>query len=411
MEDVIVEKCQTCLRPINAQAGAVSQWQSICRCQHTYSPNSQYSIPVCLNCKKRIATIAVAAVGGLELCSCEHAQPAVIANYLKPNEKDSVELELASVGLSADDFPVERYQPVAILALRAKAVVVLARDKQRGVKVAVKCFKQLGAEAIKQFEQEAKNVARLSHNNIARLIDYGLRNKHAPYTVTEYKDGFSLDQYLALRGTPSHDVAVSILLSVGEALVYANKQGFLHRNIKPGNIIFVDDMNSEPSIVLTDFSLGKLKLDDSSEPADAFYLSGDETRGLDFDERSQIYSLGCVGFALLTGGPPFSTGSYRDIKNKHSLELPPQIASLNFDRERPRDLEEVIERCLEKDPRNRFDSVAKLVERLEVFPRRQQARIANLLAARKRQKILRIVAIGLGAAFVCAIGYYFCCGH
>ncbi len=411
MDKPVLESCQTCFR-LKSEAGqpSLTQWKTVCRCDRPYSPNSQYSIALCSRCKKRVATAPSGLVRVPDLCTCEMPEARSIANHLtqvKPGEVEPVELDLTSVGMSAASFPGERYRPLGLLGQGPRANVILARDLQRGTKVAVKCFKQVSAEALAQFEKEAKNLARFNHKNVARLIDYGILNGKTPYTVSEYKDGFNLGQYLALHGTPSHDVAVMVLLAVGEALMAANKDSHFHRSLKPGNIIFIDDMNSEPAVAVTDFSLGKLKLDASTTPFDAFYMSADEARGLEFDERSQLYTLGLVGFALLTGVPPFQMGSYGEIKNKHALELPPQIASLKFDAARPRDLEEVIERCLDKDPRNRFDSVAKLVERLEVFPAREKARIAAILAARKRRKLLRIAAVVLGIVLVlCAIAYF-----
>jgi len=411
MDKPVLESCETCFR-LKSEAGqpSLTQWKTVCRCDRPYSPNAQYSIALCARCKKRVATAPTGIVRVPDLCTCETPEARSIVNHLtqvKPGEVEAVELDLSTVGMSPANFPTERYKPLGILGQGPRANVILARDKQRGTKVAVKCFKQVSPEALAQFEKEAKNLARLNHKNVARLIDYGILNGKTPYTVSEYKDGFNLGQYLALHGTPSHDVAVMILLAVGEALMAANKDGHFHRSLKPGNIIFIDDMNSEPAVSVTDFSLGKLKLDASATPFDAFYMSADEARGLDFDERSQLYTLGLVGFALLTAVPPFQMGSYAEIKNKHALELPPQIASLKFDAARPRDLEEVIERCLDKDPRNRFDSVAKLVERLEVFPAREKARIAAILAARKRRKLLQISAVVLGIVLVlCAIAYF-----
>src|SRR5262249_25542673 len=129
-------------------------------------------------------------------------------------------------------------------------------------------------------------------------------------------------------------------------------------------------------------------------------------RNIEYNEKSEEYSIGCVGFALLTGRPPFQDGTALEIKNSHALKLPPRISNLKFESKRPKDLEEVIEKCLEKDPSQRFESVSKLAERLEVFPRREQMKIDAVLAAKKRKKILQIAIAGLVAAVVCAVGYF-----
>jgi serine/threonine-protein kinase len=256
------------------------------------------------------------------------------------------------------------------------------------------------------FQSEVKKNQQLSHTSIAKISDSGFHNGKAPYLVTEYKDGFNLEQCLALYGTPSSDVAVKILMSVCESLIYAQKQGVLHRDIKPGNIIFFDDMNAEPSVLITDFALPKVKASEElTEPRDAVYMSADEARNVEYNEKSEIYSIGNVGFSLLTGRPPFRDGDLLEIKNMHALKLPPKISDLKFDNKRPKDLEEIVERCLEKDPNYRFESVAKLLERLEVFPRRVQMRIAAVLAARKKKKILLTVVAVLVLVILCVLGY------
>jgi serine/threonine-protein kinase len=257
------------------------------------------------------------------------------------------------------------------------------------------------------FQSEVKKNQQLSHTNIAKIVDSGFHNSKTLYMVTEYKDGFNLEQCLALHGTPSHDVAAKILISICETLSYAQKQGVLHRDIKPGNIIFLDDMNSEPSVLVTDFALPKIKQSEGlSEACDAIYMSADEARNVEYSEKSEVYSLGCVGFSLLTGRPPFLEGTNLDIKNMHALKLPPKISDLKFESKRPKDLEEVIEKCLEKDPSYRFESVAKLLERLEVFPRREQMQMATVHAARKKKKILMIVAAVLVLVAACAVALF-----
>ena len=401
--------CETCLRPIN-EAGSTptSQWRSFCKCNRSYSPNTQFSIDVCANCKKRVATRHDHKMESVFLCSCEKPTPKKIPNFQKlRSEEEAVTLDLAGAGIAPETFPAERYTPLAILGRSARADVILARDRQTGNKVALKLFKRVASGSFAAFDQDTKKNKKLSHNFIARLFDAGIYENTAPYTVTEYKDGFNLEQCLALYDIPSHDVTVKILISLCEALIYAQKESLMHRDIRPGNIIFLDDMNSDPSVSITDFSLPKVKATEKlTEINDAIWLSADEARGLEFDERSEVYSIGCVGYALLTGRPPFQDGSVLDIKNAHGLKLPPKISSIKFEPQRPGDLEEVVERCLEKDPRQRFDTVAKLLERLEVFPRREKMQIAAVLAAKQRKKLLAIVGACLIVLILSTIGYF-----
>ncbi len=339
------------------------------------------------------------------LCLCAVPNPKQIASYIKPPETDQVILDLASVGLSEDTFPVEKYAPIALLGDSPRALVTLCRDKQRGTKVAVKCFKGITPNLFPTFESELRKNKQLSHTNIAKIVDSGIVKNGAPFMVTEYKDGFNVEQCFALYGSPSYDVAVNVLIGACEALNYGQKQGSLHRDIRPGNVIFLDDLNSQPSVCITDFAMPKIKENEAlSDPWFALYMSGDEARNLPYTEKSEVYSLGCTGYLMLAGRPPFTEGSALDIKNSHALKLPPRISTLKFDTKRPSELDEIIEKCLEKDSRDRFDSIAKFQERLEVFPRRIQMKIDAALAARKRAKIIRVALVVAVTAIICAGG-------
>jgi hypothetical protein len=412
MENASEESCQTCFRQKAADGSPPrSQWTSFCRCDRAYSSKSQFSIDVCANCKKRVAPDTVGRTTAPGICSCAAPNPKTVPTYIKPNESDAITLDLTSVGMPPDSFPAERYAPIGILGDGPRASVILARDKQRGTKVAVKCFKKIAPTLRSTFESEVRKNKELNHTDLAKIVDFGFHQEKSPYLVSEYKDGFNLEQCLALYGTPSHDVAVKILIAVCDALLYAQKQMVLHRDIRPGNIVFLDDMNSEPSISVLDFALPKIKMShEVTEVSDALYMSADEARGLEYNEHSEVYSLGCVGFALLTGRPPFQDGTVLDIRNSHALKLPPRISDLKFDTTRPGDLGEVIEKCLEKDPRCRFGSISGLLERLQVFPRRVQLKIAAVLAAKTRRKILIALAVFLLVATVGG-GIFFALSH
>jgi serine/threonine-protein kinase len=165
-------------------------------------------------------------------------------------------------------------------------------------------------------------------------------------------------------------------------------------------------MNSEPSISVLDYALPKVKMSEQfTEPSEALYMSADEARNMEYNEKSEVYAVGTIGFALMTGRPPFEEGTAQEIKNSHALKLPPRISTLKFDNTRPKDLEEVIEKCLEKDPRYRFETIQALLERLQVFPQREQRRVNGVLAARRQKKILIIVGLVVAVAGVCALAF------
>lgn len=417
MSDSNSSSCQTCFRPVagsstgsQAQIAELEpqiQWLAFCRCNCPYLPKTQFSIEVCSNCKRRVAAHAINKVTRTDLCNCQNPLPVNIPSQLKQNETESITLDLNTVRLPPEYFPSDKFIPLAFLGDSPRALVLLCRDRQRGARVAVKLFKGVSPSLYATFESELRKNKQLSHTNIARIIESGIHNGKTPYVVTEYKEGFNLEQCVSLYGSPSYDVAVNILLKVTETLAYAQKQGVLHRDIRPGNIIFLDDLNSEPSICLTDFALPKVK---ASEQASHFwyalFMSADEARGIEYTEKSELYALGCIGYLLLSGREPFADNSALELKNKHALKLPPRISTINFSNERPADLDEVIEKCLEKDPKDRFESLAKFHERLEVFPRRIQMRITEALAAKKRAQLIRIAAGSAVALALCAAVFF-----
>lgn len=395
--------------PVNSPGPQRSQWISVCRCARQYSPNAQFSIEVCNKCKRRVPVNAKGSIGNEHfLCTCSEPDARKIPTQTKLNDPEPVTLDLASVKINPDLFPLERFTPIAILGDTPRAHTLLCRDKQRGTKVAVKLFKNIPINMLPTFESEVKKNKLMTHTNIAKIADLGHGGGKAPYVVSEYKDGFDLSQCVAMYGVPSYDVAVKILIDTCEVLAYALTQGILHRDLRPGNIIFIDDGNSDPTICITDFALPKVKAaEDLSHPWQALYLSGDEARNMEFKETSEQYCLGNIGYLLLTGRPPFTEGSAKEIKNLHALTLAKRITSVNFDNERPRDLEEVVERTMEKDPKERFDSIEKFKERLEVFPRRIQMQIDAVKAAKAKAHMIKVVLVSLIVLAVVSIGGYF----
>ena len=397
-----MENCQTCLKPqAEEQSKSTTQWISACRCNQTYSPNTQFSIPFCFVCKRRIVSDFDGTITHIELCSCPEPNPLTVPTFSdKKIDNEESELDPSSIGLGGDIFPVELYKPLGFLG----ANTALARQRNSGRKVAVKCLKGIADENLIAFEKEIKQVDRLNHPNMARIIDSGIHN-NTPYIVTEYKDGFSLEHYFDLYGKPSHDIALMILVSVCEAIAYANKEKVLHEELKPSDIIFIDDKNSKPSSIVTDIGLSRLR-EAKPSPKLFRYMSCEQARGIKHDERSEVYSIGSLAFELLTGRPPFLSNSAQDLKNEHALKLPPKISDIAFEAERPKDFEAIVERCLEKDPRDRFESVAQLYERLDRIQTRESFAIEQKQLELKTKKNMIRFSIAGAALLVLALIVY-----
>lgn len=281
--------------------------------------------------------------------------------------------DLAGTSLAA------RFEFVDVLGEGGVAVVFKARHPQLDKFVAIKMLQgsELSEEDKIRFESEAKIVSKLDHPNIVTVYDYGITERKQPYMVMELVDGASLRAVLEKHDFISVDEALPILIAIAEGIAYAHDYGVLHRDIKPDNVVLKQELNHAPIPRVLDFGLAKLlqmKSPKSENLTQAqqivgspAYMSPEQVRFQPVDERSDIYSFGCMMFELLTGYAPFSGDNPVEIALKR-LEEPP----LSLGEVRPElvptfppMLERVIGRALEKDPQKRFQNVRELQEELK----------------------------------------------
>jgi serine/threonine-protein kinase len=209
-----------------------------------------------------------------------------------------------------------------------------------------------------RFEREIQAMARLTHWNTVEIIDFG----HAPdgtfYYVMEYVPGLNLRELVDRHGAVSPGRAVYLLRQVCAALAEAHAAGLIHRDIKPGNIMVTQQAGLSDVVKILDFGLVQhgdlLDGDDKLTRTGMFvgtpgYISPEQTTGV-ADVRSDIYSLGAVGYFLLTGQPPFSGRQIHQVMSQ-ALEATP-LRALRPDI--PADLAAIIQRCLRQDPKERF---------------------------------------------------------
>jgi serine/threonine-protein kinase len=217
---------------------------------------------------------------------------------------------------------------------------------------------------VQRFRREAQAAARISHPAIVSVFDTG-SDDGLHYIVMEFVEGRTLAQVLAEGGRIMPDRALAITREVTRALEAAHAQGVIHRDIKPGNIM----LNPRGEVKVTDFGIARMTT--SAETIEqtaailgtASYLSPEQAQGQPVDGRSDIYSLGCVLYEMVTGRPPFLGDSPVTVASKQVLEQPVPPSKLNPDV--TPDLDAVILRTLAKNPANRYGSAAELREDLE----------------------------------------------
>ena len=263
----------------------------------------------------------------------------------------------------ADRYVIERE-----LGHGGMATVYLAEDHKYGRKVALKLLRpdvanSLGAE---RFLREVRLAARLTHPHIVPLIDSGEAEGRLFY-VTPYAPGGSLADRLRREGQLPVKDALRIAREVGSGLDYVHRSGYVHRDVKPANILF-----SDGHAVLADFGVAHAcRPSDSAAITDAGivigtpeYMSPEQASGeRDLESQSDIYSLACVVYEMLAGTPPFSGHSARVTMAKHVTEAPRPLRALRPDA--PASVERALAWALVKDPQERIATIPTFLDALE----------------------------------------------
>jgi len=250
--------------------------------------------------------------------------------------------------------------------------VFVANEQRLNRKVVIKLLSpELSAGVdIERFEREIQLVASLQQANIVPIISAGDTNG-LPYYTMPFVEGKSLRAKLTEEGPLPFNAVVSIMRDVARALTYSHKRGIVHRDIKPDNVLL-----SGGTAVVTDFGIAKAisaarAVDENSSltqlgtslgtPA---YMSPEQAAGdPNIDHRADIYSLGCMAYELLTGKPPFHNRPPARVLAAHISEAPGPISALRPDT--PPALDQLVMRCLDKDPSHRPQSGDEIVQTLD----------------------------------------------
>lgn len=375
------EICPRCQKPTASKGGgSITQWIAVCRCKSApeEAQTQSESRQICMHCGKHVSAGRSGSftqyVFRHDLCSCERPMPGGEAKVEKQGKQhkgakfdQNVDPDEIELPLEAEKFPIDRYKPLTLLGRGAAGAVYLCRDRLLGKKVAVKTLNQLTPEQLVSFQMEAKATSKLNHKLIVAVMDFGATEAGCPFMVMEYIDGISLAQYLNERGVLEVETALTICRNICQALAYVHDHDIYHRDLKPTNIILVNPESNKMEVHLIDFGVAQAKFD-TLEPTifqgktvvgTPNYMSPDQVKGLSYDARSEIYSLGCMLFELLTGRPPFLSNSALETLSMHAHNAPPRLADLT-DIEFPPHVEELVAKCLEKDPDNRFQNMKEL---------------------------------------------------
>jgi beta-lactam-binding protein with PASTA domain/predicted Ser/Thr protein kinase len=278
-----------------------------------------------------------------------------------------------------------RYELHRRLARGGMADVFLARDQLLDRPVAVKVlFPEFATDPnfVERFRREAQSAANLNHPNIVSVYDWG-QEQGTYFIVMEYIDGRSLADILRTEGPLHPQRAAEVASDIAAALGFAHRNGVVHRDVKPGNVL----ISPTGQVKVADFGIARaLGADPESNLTQAgsvmgtaTYFAPEQAQGLRLDPRSDLYSLGVVLYEMVTGRPPFTGESPVAIAYKHVQEqpAPPRHVNTNV----PVPLEAIILKLLAKNPQQRYPSADDLRADLRRFREGQPVLAAGAVAS------------------------------
>ncbi len=259
----------------------------------------------------------------------------------------------------------ERYELVEYIGGGGMALVYRAIDRRTGHSVAVKVLRpeySKDQEYLSRFEREATAASKMSHHNIVNLLDLG-QDKDCRYLVMEYVRGKTLKDVISQKGALPPDIATQIAIRILSALQHAHKNGVIHRDIKPQNIL----VHSEGHIKVADFGIARVAGSNTISRTDSvmgsvYYFSPEQASGEDVTFASDIYSVGVVLYEMLTGAPPFDGETPVAVALQHINAKPKPLREINPDITPA--LERVVVKAMEKKPEMRYQSTLEMAQDL-----------------------------------------------
>ncbi len=247
------------------------------------------------------------------------------------------------------------------------ANVYVGTDTLLRRRVAIKVLREQYAtddDFVKRFSYEAQSAAKLSHPNIVNVYDFG-REDDAYYIVMELVDGTTLAELMRAERVLPEPVAVDYAIQIASGLAYAHRQGLLHRDVKPANIL----VTSDDVVKLSDFGIARAVSEHTlgvTQPGmvmgSVAYISPEQAQGHDIDERADLYSVGVVLYQMLTGALPFTGDNPVAVALKHVSEEPPPIDPATTGVSPA--VAAIVARLLRKNPAGRFASATELASAL-----------------------------------------------
>jgi serine/threonine protein kinase len=316
---------------------------------------------------------------------------------------------------------IATYEIESMIGQGAMGIVYKARHLLMEKTVAIKMLKQSlvsDSHSVKRFQHESKAASKLDHPHVIKVFDFGLSDDGRPYIVMDFLEGVSLADLIKAKGQVTIERTIRVIGQACSALDHAHRQGVIHRDLKPTNIVLTKYDQEDDFVKVVDFGVAKLlnagaegqKLTQDGEVCGSpVYMSPEQCIGNDLDPRSDIYSMGIVIYESLTGKLPILGKTLVDTMSRHLTEPPVPLKEARPDLYIPERLEAVIFKALAKNPADRHQTMQELKMDLEGAipqPGRSQVLRTQALSEKDRTKKSKApmpMLIGAGAALVTAI--------
>lgn len=292
----------------------------------------------------------------------------------------------------ADQILGGRYRVISLLGRGGMGVVYKVEQIFLGKELALKTISKAeqSESILRRFQTEARAVFSLHHPNIIAVNDFGVLDDATPFMAMEIIKGDTLGNILKTR-TLSVDEAISLFIQICFGLAHAHENGIVHRDVKPNNIMILDDLawGTEGSIKILDFGIAKLTQHEGGEIqaltrtgeifGSPFYMSPEQCLGTKIDQRSDIYSLGCVLFEALTGRPPFVGDNAMSTMMMHHTTFAPKLSDVSSNKTFPPALQEIVLTMLAKNPDDRYQNLGLAAHDLAALQRGEKSPISSVV--------------------------------
>ncbi len=301
---------------------------------------------------------------------------------------------------------LQGYKIIQILGRGGMGIVYRAYDKNLERYVAIKFLKSEivdNPNLRERFKREAKNQAKLNHQNIVTVYGF-IAHEGLLGIVMEYVEGTSLDKLIYSRRRLHINDAIFLMKQVLDAVGYAHSKGFIHRDIKPSNIIVTPDGTAK----IMDFGISKSIFDENSmtrtgaKVGTPFYMSPEQIKGKNVTHHTDIYALGCTLYEMISGDPPFMGDSEYEVLEAHMKKEPKKI-HLKYP-EIPPMIDEILAKALAKNPAERYQNCKEFYDDIVRFEKmKEYSPAGGMYSGKKKSKKRFIIPAAVLGSIIIAL--------